>query len=130
MSARDSLDRKRSVWLPYAGSWLTQKTHVDGSMRKAPRRGGVGIHFVWVNAAGNEETWDHYPPATMGATNNEMELEAPTEASPTRQGSTRAARGACDRRPAVAERCEVAVAERDPAEPGGVLAMRDEGRPL
>jgi len=49
-------------------------------MRKAPRRGGIGIHFVWVNDAGHEETWDHALPATLGATNNEMELEAPTEA--------------------------------------------------
>jgi ribonuclease HI len=54
--------------------------YVDGSMRGSPRRGGIGIHFVWVNVAGNEVTWDHCLPATMGATNNEMELEAPTEA--------------------------------------------------
>jgi len=54
--------------------------YVDGSMYGSPRRGGIGIHFVWVNEAGNEECWDHSLPATMGATNNEMELEAPTEA--------------------------------------------------
>lgn len=53
---------------------------VDGSMRSSPRRGGIGIRFVWVNDAGDEETWDHALPATMGATNNEMELEAPSEA--------------------------------------------------
>lgn len=54
--------------------------YVDGSMYGSPRRGGIGIRFIWVNAAGDEQTWDHALPATMGATNNEMELEAPTEA--------------------------------------------------
>lgn len=54
--------------------------YVDGSMYGSPRRGGIGIHFVWVNESGGEETWDHSLAATMGATNNEMELEAPTEA--------------------------------------------------
>ena len=54
--------------------------YVDGSMYGSPRRGGIGIHFVWVNESGGEEAWDHSLPATMGATNNEMELEAPFEA--------------------------------------------------
>lgn len=54
--------------------------YVDGSMYGKPRRGGRGIHFAWVNDAGDEETWDSALPATMGATNNEMELEAPIEA--------------------------------------------------
>jgi ribonuclease HI len=54
--------------------------YVDGSMRSSPRRGGIGIRFVWVNDDGEEEVWDHSLPATMGATNNEMELEAPSQA--------------------------------------------------
>ncbi len=53
---------------------------VDGSMRSSPRRGGIGIRFVWNDDDGNEQIWDHALPATMGATNNQMELEAPTEA--------------------------------------------------
>jgi ribonuclease HI len=54
--------------------------YVDGSMRSSPRRGGIGIRFVWVNEQGHEEVWDHALPATPGATNNEMELEAPRDA--------------------------------------------------
>jgi ribonuclease HI len=40
----------------------------------------MGVLFVWVNEAGDEETWDPAIPSTEGATNNEMELEAPIEA--------------------------------------------------
>lgn len=54
--------------------------YVDGSMRSSPRRGGIGIRFVWIDEDGEETTWDHSPPATLGATNNQMELEAPSEA--------------------------------------------------
>lgn len=54
--------------------------YVDGSMYESPRRGGRGVLFVWVNDAGDEETWEPALPATVGATNNEMELEAPIEA--------------------------------------------------
>jgi ribonuclease HI len=54
--------------------------YVDGSMYGGPRRGGIGVLFVWVNVAGDEETWDSSIPSTTGATNNEMELEAPIEA--------------------------------------------------
>lgn len=51
---------------------------VDGSMRESPRRGGIGIRFVWIDADGNEsEPWDHALEATPGATNQQMELEAP-----------------------------------------------------
>jgi len=54
---------------------------VDGSMRESPRRGGIGICFVWIDADGNEsEPWDHALPATAGATNQQMELEAPYQA--------------------------------------------------
>src|SRR5437899_11782816 len=51
--------------------------YVDGSKYEAPRRGGRGVHFAWVDDAGNEQTWDAALPAIRGATNNEMELEAP-----------------------------------------------------
>lgn len=54
--------------------------YVDGSKFEGPRRGGMGVLFVWVNDAGDEETWDPAIPSTEGATNNEMELEAPIEA--------------------------------------------------
>lgn len=54
---------------------------VDGSMRESPRRGGIGIRFVWIDADGNEsEPWDHSLDATLGATNQQMELEAPYQA--------------------------------------------------
>lgn len=54
---------------------------VDGSMRESPRRGGIGIRFVWIDADGNEsEPWDHALPATAGATIQQMELEAPYQA--------------------------------------------------
>lgn len=54
--------------------------YVDGSMRSSPRRGGIGIRFVWVNDEGDEDVWDHSLHATAGATNQEMELEAPSRA--------------------------------------------------
>jgi len=59
--------------------------YVDGSMYEAPRRGGMGVLFVWVNESGNEETWDPSIPSTTSATNSEMELEAPIEALKTIQ---------------------------------------------
>lgn len=40
----------------------------------------MGVLFAWLNDAGDEETWDPAIPSTAGATNNEMELEAPIEA--------------------------------------------------
>lgn len=50
-------------------------------MKASPRRGGIGIRFVWIDENGDEsEPWDHAPPAILGATNNQMELAAPTEA--------------------------------------------------
>jgi hypothetical protein len=42
---------------------------VDGSMRDSPRRGGIGIRFVWIDADGNEsEPRDHALQATEGET--------------------------------------------------------------
>ncbi len=54
--------------------------YTDGSMFGSPRRGGIGIRFAWIDQNGGEETYDETLPATMNATNNEMELEAPSEA--------------------------------------------------
>jgi ribonuclease HI len=54
--------------------------YVDGSKYESPRRGGKGVHFAWVDDRGDEQTWDADLPATTGATNNEMELEAPIDA--------------------------------------------------
>ena len=71
--------RRRDVPEPLDEGVLT--IFVDGSMRDAPRRGGMGIRFVWIDAEGNEsEPWDHALPATAGATNQQMELEAPYQA--------------------------------------------------
>lgn len=54
---------------------------VDGSMRNSPRRGGIGIRFVWIDDNGDEsEPWDHSLPATEGANIQQMELEAPYQA--------------------------------------------------
>lgn len=53
---------------------------VDGSMKSSPRRGGIGIRFAWIDDDGEVQTWDHSLPSTPGATNNQMELEAPSEA--------------------------------------------------
>lgn len=50
--------------------------YVDGAMFGSPRRGGVGIRFVWVNDNGDEEHFDESMPATMGATNDQMDLES------------------------------------------------------
>jgi ribonuclease HI len=54
--------------------------HVDGSMRRGPRKGGMGLLFVWVDEAGDEHRDAHTLPATENATNNQMELEAPSAA--------------------------------------------------
>jgi hypothetical protein len=45
----------------------TLTIYVDGSMGGSPRRGDIGIRFVWVNDDGNEEVWDYALSATMGA---------------------------------------------------------------
>src|ERR1700737_4670921 len=49
-------------------------------MRGGPRKGGIGIRFVWVDDTGAEQVDEHVLPSTAGATNNQMELEAPSEA--------------------------------------------------
>jgi ribonuclease HI len=54
--------------------------YVDGSMYGHPRRGGIGIRFAWLDEAGAEQVSDESLPSTPGATNNQMELEAPSVA--------------------------------------------------
>jgi ribonuclease HI len=54
--------------------------YTDGSAFSSPRRGGVGVLFVSVDARGNEVR-DEFPlPGFADATNNMMELQAPIEA--------------------------------------------------
>jgi ribonuclease HI len=53
---------------------------VDGSSLPAPRRGGAGLRFVWVDSAGAEQVIDEPSAfAVDGATNNQMELQAAIE---------------------------------------------------
>lgn len=54
--------------------------YTDGSMLQAPRRGGAGIVFVLINDQGNEEQREETLPGYAGATQNQMELEAPIQA--------------------------------------------------
>lgn len=49
-------------------------------MLPAPRRGGTGIIFILLNSDGNEETYQPPTSGYMGATNNQMELQACVEA--------------------------------------------------
>jgi ribonuclease HI len=51
--------------------------YTDGSSFSGPRTGGIGIVFVIVNSAGDEEVINEFEyPGYRQATNNEMELEA------------------------------------------------------
>ena len=54
--------------------------YTDGSMLPGPRRGGTGIIFVLLNSGGEEETYEPPTSGFMGATNNQMELQACVEA--------------------------------------------------
>ncbi len=54
--------------------------YTDGSCLPSPRRGGVGVHFVTVNEAGEEVIEDLVTPGYRGETNNMMELEAVIDA--------------------------------------------------
>jgi ribonuclease HI len=72
----------------YAREWLVVEyrderdlnIYTDGSSYQRPRRGGVGILYVTVDADG-EERADPYPlPGFVGATNQHMELCAAIEA--------------------------------------------------
>lgn len=48
----------------------------DGSSLPAPRRGGVGVHFVHTDSLGNETGFDLDEVGYVGGTNNKMELQA------------------------------------------------------
>ena len=50
--------------------------YTDGSCFQRPRRGGIGIRYIIINDAGDEEWQDECPPGYKQATNNEMELLA------------------------------------------------------
>jgi ribonuclease HI len=72
--------RKRRAEVPEPIDEGVLTIYTDGSMKPSPRRGGIGIRFVWLDANGEENVWDHSLPATLNATNNQMEIEAATEA--------------------------------------------------
>jgi ribonuclease HI len=54
--------------------------YVDGSSLPAPRRGGIGIRFVYVGVDGHEVIEDFDPLGYREGTNQEMELKACIEA--------------------------------------------------
>ena len=54
--------------------------YTDGSSLSSPRVGGAGLRFIAVDSNGLEEFHDEFLPAWAGATNNQMELQAPIEA--------------------------------------------------
>ena len=51
--------------------------YTDGSSFQRPRRGGIGIRYIIINDAGDEEWQEECPFGYKQATNNEMELMAP-----------------------------------------------------
>jgi ribonuclease HI len=54
--------------------------YTDGSMLPAPRRGGTGIIFILLDRSGTEEVYEPPTAGYMGATNNQMELQACVDA--------------------------------------------------
>jgi ribonuclease HI len=52
----------------------------DGSSLPSPRRGGIGVLFVTVDEAGEEEVHPQLLPGYKDATNNQMEIKACIEA--------------------------------------------------
>jgi ribonuclease HI len=48
----------------------------DGSSLSGPRRGGIGIRFIYNDTLGNETARDSFEAGFVGATNNQMELMA------------------------------------------------------
>ena len=50
--------------------------YTDGSSRPKPRRGGIGIRYIYCDESGNEVNENLPWPGYLGATNNEMELNA------------------------------------------------------
>jgi ribonuclease HI len=59
----------------------TLEAYTDGSCLSHPRRGGIGVHFVYADpGTGSELTEDISPPGYPAATNQEMEILACTTA--------------------------------------------------
>lgn len=57
----------------------TLEAYTDGSSLQNPRRGGIGIRFVWVDEfTGDEAVENLSPPGYKGGTNQEMEILACT----------------------------------------------------
>lgn len=54
----------------------TLTVFTDGSSLPSPRRGGIGIRFIYCDHEGNEIAWDMNELGVVSATNNEMELLA------------------------------------------------------
>jgi len=54
----------------------TLTVFTDGSSLPAPRRGGIGVHFVHTDSIGNESYHSLDESGYAGATNNQMELKA------------------------------------------------------
>jgi len=54
--------------------------YTDGSSYSGPRRGGMGVLYVWVDASGIEQSDSPYQDGVIQATNNLMELLAPIRA--------------------------------------------------
>ncbi len=50
--------------------------YTDGSSRSKPRRGGIGIRYIYCDDSGAEVSENLPWPGYMGATSNEMELNA------------------------------------------------------
>jgi len=50
--------------------------YTDGSSLSNPRRGGIGVRFVYVDSNGDEEVKDFDCLGFKGGTNNQMELQA------------------------------------------------------
>lgn len=81
--ARPAVGAKPATWTAGRADSLRERAmtiYVDGSGRSGPRRGGIGIRFAWIDDRGDVQVDEHALPSTEGATNNQMELEAPSEA--------------------------------------------------
>jgi ribonuclease HI len=52
----------------------------DGSSLPSPRRGGLGVRFVYCDRLGHETAWDMSEVGVPGTTNDQMELLAVTTA--------------------------------------------------
>jgi ribonuclease HI len=53
--------------------------YTDGSMLPGPRRGGAGLLFIVLDTFGREQQHEEMLPGFAGATQNQMELEAPIQ---------------------------------------------------